>query len=284
MKSLAGSALLALTLAACGGEATPTTGTTGAPASIAPTAVSVASAAPSAAASAAPPSAAPAATRGTAAAAPASAAPATTTRSATGTTGGASTATAGRASATVTSGTTYAIVAANSKATYKVDETFINQGNRFATAEGSTSAITGNITIDKQNPARSTIGTITTDISKLASDSGQRDNQIRNRWLESAKYPTATFVPKRLEGLPTTPYADGQELTFKIVGDLTIRTVTKEVTFDTKGKIVGDTFTGTAVTTFNMTDFGFDPPNIAGIVRSENGVELTMTIEAKGGQ
>lgn len=267
VKSLAGGAILALTLMACGGGTTPTAATTGGAASTAP------SAAPTAAA-----------TRSAASTAPSSAAPATTTRAATTTTGGAA-ATASRAAGTATAGgTRYAIAATNSKATYKVNETFINQGNRFNTAQGTTGDITGDITINKQNPSLSTVGTIKVDISKLASDSGQRDNQIRNRWLESTKYPTATFVPKRLEGLPTTPYTDGQDLTFKIVGDLTIRTVTKEVTFDATGKIVGDTFTGTSTTKFNMTDFGFDPPDIAGIVKAENGVELTMTIEAKQAQ
>lgn len=160
-----------------------------------------------------------------------------------------------------------------------MQETFVGRG--LATAVGSTSAISGEIAIDRQNPSRSTIGTITVDISKLASDSSQRDNRIRGQWLESTKYPSATFVPKRLEGLPTTPYTDGQELTFKIVGDLTIRTVTKEVTFDATGKIVGDSFTGTATTGFNMTDFGFDPPSIAGVLNSENAVALSLTIEAK---
>jgi polyisoprenoid-binding protein YceI len=204
------------------------------------------------------------------------------TRAATGTTGGSVAATASRVSGgTTTGGTRYAITSTNSKATYKVNETFINQGNRFNTAQGTTGDVTGDITINKQNPSLSTVGTIKVDISKLTSDSGQRDNQIRNRWLESAKFPTATFAPKRLEGLPTTPYTDGQELTFKIVGDLTIRTVTKEVTFDATGKIVGDIFTGTATTKFNMTDFGFEPPDVAGVVKAENGVELTMTIEAQ---
>lgn len=272
VKSLAGGAILALTLMACGSGTTPTAATTG---GVASTAVSAASAAPSSAGTAA-------ATRSAASAAPSSAAPATVTRTVTGTTGGSVAATASRTSGTATTGgTRYAIAATNSKATYKVNETFINQGNRFNTAQGTTGEVTGDITINKQNPSLSTVGTIKVDISKLASDSGQRDNQIRNRWLESTKYPMATFVPKRLEGLPTTPYTDGQELTFKIVGDLTIRTGTKEVTFDATGKIVGDTFTGTSATKFNMTDFGVDPPDIAGIVKAENGVELAMTIEAK---
>lgn len=173
----------------------------------------------------------------------------------------------------------FAIVPADSKATYHVNETLVGKG--FNTAVGSTDTIAGDIYIDRANPSASSIGPITVDLSKLTSDQSRRDNTIRSRFLESSKYPTATFVAKRLEGLPTTPYTDGQTLTFKIVGDLTVRTVTKEVTFDATGKIVGGTFTSTAHTTFNMTDFGFDSPDIAGLVKAENGVVLDLAITAK---
>ncbi len=260
--------LVSLLLAACGGGAT--TGAATVAPSAAPTAAAVsASAAVSTAVAAT-------STVSTTTAPVSSAAPATG-----GATLSSAVATASRASATATSATRYAIVPTNSKATYKVNETFFNQGNRLNVAEGTTGEITGEIAIDKTKPSASRVGTIKVDISKLASDSEQRDDQIRNRWLESTKFPTATFVAKRLEGLPETPYTEGAELTFRIVGDLTVRNVTKEVTFDAKGKIVGDLLTGTAATTFNMTDFGFDPPSILGILKAENGVELTLTIEAK---
>jgi polyisoprenoid-binding protein YceI len=177
--------------------------------------------------------------------------------------------------------TRYVIVPDKSTATYKVGEIFINQGNANNLAEGTTGDISGEFVIDKTKPSASKVGTIKVDISKLESDSGRRDDMIRDNWLESKKFPIATFVPKRLEGLPDTAYTDGQVLTFKIVGDLTIRTVTKEVTFDATAKIVGDTLTGTATLKFNMTDFGFDPPSILFILKAENAVELVLQIEAK---
>jgi polyisoprenoid-binding protein YceI len=176
----------------------------------------------------------------------------------------------------------YTIVPGSSKATYRVNETFVGRG--FAVAVGSTGAFSGALYLDKTRPSASRIDPITVDISKLASDSSQRDNRIRRSWLESSTYPTATFVTRRLEGLPDTPYAEGQELTFTIVGDLTVRDVTREVTWDARGQIVGDTFAGTATTQFNMTDFGFDPPEIAGVLKAENGVILELAIEARRDQ
>ena len=44
--------------------------------------------------------------------------------------------------------------------------------------------------------------------------------------------------------------------------------------------VVNGVLTGTATSKFNMTDFGFDPPSVFGIIKAENAVELVMTIEA----
>jgi polyisoprenoid-binding protein YceI len=174
----------------------------------------------------------------------------------------------------------YKVVPDKSKATYKVAENFINQGNQYHLAEGTTGDVNGEITINRTDPSKSTIGEIKVDISKLQSDSGRRDDMIRSDWLESSKYPVATFKTKRLEGMPTTPYVDGTELKFKIIGDMTIHNTTKEISFDATAKIVNGVLTGTAIAKFNMTDFGFDPPSILGILKAENAVELGMTIEA----
>ena len=277
-------ALLASFLVACGGG----TATVAPAASVAPSASGstlpaasaaapsatsggTTSAAPSAAASsAAPASAQPSG----AASAPAASAPAASAAA------GGTPAAPGAATPATAAGERYKIVPDKSKATYKVGENFINQGNQYNLAEGSTGDVNGELVIDRTNPSRSTIGEIKVDISKLESDSERRDDQIRGGWLESAKYPTATFKTKRLEGLPTGPYTDGQDLTFKIIGDMTIHNTTKELTFETTAKIVNGVLTGTAVAKFNMTDFGFDPPSILGILKAENAVELVMTIEA----
>lgn len=268
--------LLLLGLIACGSNdptATPEPTVASVPVASAGggTAVAAASAAPSAAPSAAGSSAAPAAGAAVLPATPQSSAGAAAAASAP----------AAAATPTVASAVRYTIVPDKSSASYKVGEVFLNQGNQYNQAVGTTSDITGDITIDKTKPSASKIGTIKVDISKLQSDSGRRDDDIRDNWLESRKFPIATFVPKRLEGLPDAPYTDGQELTFKIIGDMTIRTVTKEVTFDARATVNGDTLSATATLNFNMTDFGFDPPSILFFLRAENAVELTVIIEAQ---
>jgi polyisoprenoid-binding protein YceI len=180
------------------------------------------------------------------------------------------------ASATVV----YKLVPGESQLQYEVGEVFINENNRFNTAVGVTPQVAGEITVDLSAPQNSSLGTITADISQFKSDSGRRDNAIRTRFLESERYPTVTFVPTQVEGLPST-YTEGQEIPLKISGDLTIRDVTKPVTFDAVVKLQGDSLTGQATTTILMSDFGFGPISIGGILNTEDETKVTLVLVAR---
>lgn len=175
---------------------------------------------------------------------------------------------------------TFTIVPEESKVSYAVGEVFIRDDNRFVTAVGITQQIEGEVYYDTANPQNSTFGTITIDISAFKSDSDRRDKAIQDQWLESARYPIATFEPTTIEGLPET-YTDGEEITLQITGDLTVRETTQPVTFVTVGQITGNEMTGKATTTIQMTNFGFDPPDIAGILKAENDAELTFEFVAR---
>ena len=88
---------------------------------------------------------------------------------------------------------------------------------------------------------------ITVDLRTLTSDKNRRDQRIREQWLESNTYPYATFVSTELQGGPES-YTEGEEVSFKLVGDMTIREQTRPVTWDVTAKLEGDTVTGTATT------------------------------------
>jgi polyisoprenoid-binding protein YceI len=171
----------------------------------------------------------------------------------------------------------YAIVPEQSRATYRVGEKFFGQDLSVTIA--TTTAVAGNLYIDPTRPSASSAGAITVDLSKLRANIPGHDD-ARSDFLDVGRYPKTTFVPKRLEGLPDDPYAEGQELTFRIVGDLTVRTVTKEVTFDGRGKIEGDTFTGTATARIQMTSFGLQPPRMTALEIDDN-VNLELEITAR---
>lgn len=174
----------------------------------------------------------------------------------------------------------FSIVPEESEVTYEVDEVFFKEGNKLVTAVGRTQEIKGDITVDPTTPQSLEVGTVEVDISTFKSDSDRRDKAIRDKWLESATYPMATFEPTSIEGLPET-YEEGDEVSFEITGDLTVRETTSEATFDVDGTVEDDQIIGTATTLIQMTDFDFEPPDIAGILRAENDTKLTFTFLAE---
>jgi polyisoprenoid-binding protein YceI len=171
-------------------------------------------------------------------------------------------------------------VPSESQVSYAVDEQFLRDGIRDFTAIGITQEVEGTITFDPANPQNSSVGPLTINISTFKSDDERRDNAIRDRWLESARFPLATFTPTSIAGLPES-YTEGEQITLQITGDLTVRDVTKPVTFETTGVIAGNEMRGTATTTILMTDFGFDPPSILNVLRAENEAKITFDFVAR---
>src|SRR5881628_2502720 len=170
----------------------------------------------------------------------------------------------------------FVIVPEESQVAYRVGETLIREDNRFNVAVGISRAVRGEIVIDRA----SQVGPITVDISQFQSDSQRRNSAIQERWLESARFPIAEFTPTRIEGLPAQ-YEEGREIAVRIVGNLKVRGVVKSVTFTTALKLQGPQLTGTAATKVLMTDFGFDPPSILGILRAQNEVEIEFRFLAR---
>lgn len=174
----------------------------------------------------------------------------------------------------------FKIVAGESILSYEVGETFISQDNRFATAIGMTSDISGTISLDPANPQNVSIGIITADISLFQSDSSKRDNAIRSRFLESTKYPQVTFSPTTITGISEN-YQPGETIKFQIVGDTTIRETTLPMTFEIIAALDGNTLQGQASTIFLMSDFGFGPISIAGILNTEDEVLIKINFVAR---
>lgn len=173
----------------------------------------------------------------------------------------------------------FVIVPSESSARYRVGETFFTN-NRFNVAVGTTRAISGEIFVDRRRLANSRLGLVVVDISQLTSDQARRDRAIRDRWLESARYPRAEFRVDRIEGLPES-YREGETVPVTLHGRLTVREVERPVTFVGSMVLAGDTLRGTATTTIRMTDFGFDPPSILGMLRAENEVQIEVDIVAR---
>jgi polyisoprenoid-binding protein YceI len=173
---------------------------------------------------------------------------------------------------------TFTIVPEQTEASYAVQEQFLDR-NLPNQAVGKTNAVEGQFQFTADGQPSGQVTKIAVDLRTLTSDSSMRDRRIQSQWLESTTYPFAEFVSTGVEGVPAG-YAEGQQVSFKLLGNMTIHGVTKPVTFDITGALAGDTVTGTATTQIQMTDFGFDPPSIAGILTVENDVTVTVNFTA----
>lgn len=97
----------------------------------------------------------------------------------------------------------------------------------FTTVRGRFKDVKGTIEADEQNPDRSSVNV---EIAAASIDTGadDRDTHLRSAdFLDVENHPTLTFRSKRTEGAAAK---EGDR--FKIVGDLTIRGQSIEVTLD----------------------------------------------------
>lgn len=185
---------------------------------------------------------------------------------------------------------TFTVVTEESDAGYAVfEEFFAGAVDRFGvelgetTTVGLTEEVSGALVLDFSGDVPSLVSAeFEVDISQLTSDQSRRDERIREESLESDTFPLATFVASGMEGFPAG-YSEGTEVTFTLLGDLTVRDTAVPTTFEVTATLSGDTITGTATTTIAMTDFGFDPPSFAGIFTVGNEADLTINIVAKEG-
>jgi polyisoprenoid-binding protein YceI len=123
--------------------------------------------------------------------------------------------------------------------------------------------------------------TFTADVSSINTDNEMRDNHLKSDdFFNAAKFPQIKFVSTSF-----TPLGDNK---YKLVGNLTIRDVTKTVTFDVKygGTVVamGGTHAGfKATTTINRFDYNlkWDKTTEAGGLVAGKDIEITINADFK---
>ena len=174
---------------------------------------------------------------------------------------------------------TYKIVPMQTTASYSVYENLIFQNKPNNDAIGTTHSVSGDFQISTGSAPVVTGMTIKVDLRTLQSDSSMRDGHVQNA-LDTTDYPYATFVSVSTQGLPAS-YTDGQTISFKLLGNLTMHGKTNGETFAVQGKVVGNTITGTAATTIYMTDFGIQPPTLANIAIVQNKTVITLNFTAQ---
>jgi len=137
---------------------------------------------------------------------------------------------------------------------YRVQEELSGIGAN--TAVGRTQGVTGSMTIDGTTI---TDLEITVDMTTLASDDDRRDNSLRERGLETDRFPTATFTLTQPIEVGDVP-KDGQTMEVTAVGDLTLHGVTKQVSVPIQAQIDGDRIQAIASIDVALSDYDIEAP------------------------
>jgi polyisoprenoid-binding protein YceI len=170
----------------------------------------------------------------------------------------------------------YTIVSDESIARYRVQEVLAQVGETEAV--GETRAFIGTIGFDEAG-APLACSRWDVDMRTLQSDSARRDNYLYGNTLETERFPLSTFVLRGVEGLDG-PLPEGEETTFTLLGDLTVKDTTRPVAWEATATRDGDTLSGTAFTEFEMADFNITPPMVPVVLSLDETVRLEIELSA----
>ncbi|HEY9516356.1 MAG TPA: YceI family protein [Gemmatimonadaceae bacterium] len=140
-------------------------------------------------------------------------------------------------------------------------------------AVGVTSGMTGAITVDSAGRIVAGESKFVVDVTKLKSDRDRRDGYVQRRTLETEKFPTVELVPTSVRGLPASLPASGTA-TFDLVGNLTVRGVTRPTTWRVSAKFGAAGISGTASTGFTFEDFEMAKPRVASVLSVADSIHL----------
>ncbi len=172
---------------------------------------------------------------------------------------------------------TYVISQDGSEVRFELDEDL--RGVR-TTVVGITNQVAGELAINLNDLSTAQVGVIQINARTLATDNNFRNRAIQNEILDTGAYELITFTPTAVNGLPATA-APGEEITFSIDGDLTIRDITQAVTFNVTATAVSDSqISGTATAVVSRADYNLTIPQVPNVANVEDEVQLTINFVA----
>jgi polyisoprenoid-binding protein YceI len=172
-------------------------------------------------------------------------------------------------------------ITTGTRARYKVREQLA--GISFPSdAVGTTEAVTGAIVVKPDGSIDSAQSKLTVDLKTLTSDQQMRDGYVQNRTLETGKFPTMEFVPKRAVGLPAPLPAGMQaQAGFQLIGDMTLHGVTKEATWNVVATFGNEVVGGRATTTLDFASYNMTKPTLARLMSVDDKIELEIEFRCK---
>ena len=162
------------------------------------------------------------------------------------------------------------VVGEGSEATFTVNEK-LNWLDLPNDAVMRTAALSGNVYLDGQPSV------VDIDLHSLSSDSSRRDGYVRERMFPND--PVATFTVTDLGQLPN-PFAVGEEVSREVAGQLSVRGVTKPITFEVVARLDAERLFILGRTTFTWAELEIPPPNIPGRIQVKDEVQVEVLLSA----
>lgn len=168
-----------------------------------------------------------------------------------------------------------------SQVSFTLGEILMGSPNKVV---GTTNQVAGDILVDLDHPASSSIGTIRIDARTLKTDSSMRDRMIRGPILQSSQdqYEFIQFVPTGMSGLPDK-VVPGQATSIQIIGNLTVRHITHPETFTGTVTLTGDTparLKGAASAQVTRADFNLQIPSVRSVANVDDNVQIDINFVA----
>lgn len=155
---------------------------------------------------------------------------------------------------------------------YRAQEELVSIGGTEAV--GRTAAVDGSITFAG---TQITAAELTADLTTLRSDQSMRDGQLSMQGVQTAQFPTATFVLTQPIELGSIP-AEGTPISVEATGDLTLHGVTKNVTIPLNAVWQGDIIGASGSITFPWEDFGMTRPSSMRVVSLAETVTMELQV------
>jgi polyisoprenoid-binding protein YceI len=150
--------------------------------------------------------------------------------------------------------------------------------------QGSANGISGSVTFDLQNPALTSGKIVVSAASLHVPNPMMKEHLQGGQWMDVARHPEITFEAKELKNVKVS----GDNVTADVVGKLSIKGVTKEITAPVKltylkdklgqrvPNLKGDLLVLRSTFTIKRSDFGINPAAPTDKVSDE--IELAMSV------
>ena len=169
-------------------------------------------------------------------------------------------------------------VTEGSEALYRINEQLARR-DLPNDAVGTTSEIEGQIVFSAAGTVDAERSKITVGVGSLRSDSDRRDSYIQRNSLESNQYPEVIIAVKEVPGL-SWPLPTSGEVSFEMVGDLTIRDQTRPVTWETTATFTDGAIEGLAKTVVTFEQFDMTKPRVAIVLSVVDEIRLEINFVA----